>query len=397
LVNLVPLSIALRYSRSKKSNSFVAFINAFSVAGIALGLMALITVVSVMNGFEAQLKQRVLGVVPHLIVYGSDGVKTSDHSQIKAVMPFEEVDAVVQSKNAIRGLQVQGIEPSIMEEHSVFANNMLFGSLNLEPGSFDVIVGRSLAVQLDINPGDRLRLLVAGKAIYTPFGRVPSQRLVRVAGFFDLGSQADDTAVLMHWKDVQKLKRVRSDEPSSMRLFLHDAFRYADVQDWLETKDIDSESWRHLQGTLFDAVKMEKNLMFTMLLLIISVAAFNIISALVMVVTEKQADVAILQTQGMNPRAIMGIFLFNGALNGVKGAGYGLVLGTIVIWGINPLLNALGLNLALAADGRAVPIVIDIPQIASVIGLSILLCVLASLYPSYRAMRIQPAQVLHNS
>ncbi|MBO1254922.1 lipoprotein-releasing ABC transporter permease subunit [Alteromonas sp. 5E99-2] len=397
MFNWISPYIALRYSRAKQTTSFVSFINRMSVAGIALGLMALITVVSIMNGFEAQLKQRVLGVVPHLVVSSDTDLDIQSHDKVEAVMPFEEVDAVIQSRSALRGIQIQGIEPNVMAQYSVFNDNLLFGSLDLKPGSFEVIIGRSLAVQMDINPGDEVRVIIAGKSIYTPFGRVPSRRLVKVVGFFDLSSQADDTAILMHWKDVKKLKRKSGDSASSLRLFLYDAFQYDVVADWLNDNNLESSSWRGRQGTLFDAVKMEKNLMFIMLLLIIAVAAFNIISSLVMVVTEKQPDIAILQTQGMQGSSIMGIFVFNGIFNGIKGTFFGAVLGFALVYTLNPILKAVGVSLALSIDGNVVPFVVDGIQIASVIGFSILLCLLASLYPAYRAMKVKPANVLHNS
>lgn len=404
-MNFVSAHIASRYSRSNHGSSFISLINKISVAGIALGLMALIVVVSIMNGFEHQLKQRVLGVVPHIVVPNSAALENPSNSTIsfsespyiKTFMPYESVDAIVQSSNAIRGVQLQGVEPDIMQRYSVFADNMLFGSLNIEAGSFDVLIGRALATQMDINPNDTLRILLAGKTIYSPFGRIPSQRLVRVAGFFDLKSQADSSAILMHWKDVKKLKREKATSATHLRLFLHDAFDYQKVQQWLSDQDIESTSWRDQQGTLFDAVKMEKNMMFIMLMLIISVAAFNIVSSLVMVVTEKQSDIAILQTQGMNPHSIMSIFLYNGLLNGLRGTLFGSILGLVLLFSINPALELVGINLGLALDGRSVPFVFRPDQIASVIGLSLFLCLLASAYPSYRAMKVQPAQILHNS
>jgi len=391
------LFIALRYAKSRQRNSFVAFINGFSVAGITLGLMALITVVSIMNGFEAQLKQRVLGVVPHIVT--TSAVNESalmQRDNVAGVMPFEEVEAIVQSSSELRGVMLQGVSVQDMQAHSIVTQNMFMGEFALPEGEFNVVIGRSLASQLGISLGDPLRVLIAGKTVYTPFGRVPSQRLVTVGGIFDLGSQVDDTVVFMQWRDVQKLKRSPSENSSQWRVFLRDAFQFEPVQAWLAAKDYPTFSWRERQGTLFDAVKMEKNLMFIMLLLIIAVAAFNIVSALVMVVSEKQADIAILQTQGMQPSGVMSIFLINGLLNGVKGAVLGCGFGALCIIGINPLLSALNVPLVLSVDGNAVPIVVDYGQIVTVVALSLALCLVASFYPAYRAMKMQPAQTLHN-
>lgn len=389
--------IALRYSRAKQSISFIAFINRVSVVGITLGLMALITVVSIMNGFEAQLKQRVLGVVPHLVIPSPNNSDLLVNKYVEVAMPYEETEAIVQSASSLRALEIQGVDPEIMIKHSVYSENMMFGSLNLKPGSFDVIIGRALATRMNINVGDSLRVTLAGKTIYTPFGRIPSRKLVKVTGLFDLSSQADDSVMLMHWQDLKRLQREKTDQASLTRLFLFDAFKYREVQAWLSQKGVDSQSWRTKQGTLFDAVKMEKNLMFTMLLLIIAVAAFNMVSSLVMVVNEKQADIAILQTQGMTPKSILAIFLINGGLNGIKGALFGAILGFALIYSLNPLLEFLGFSLALSFDGKSVPFVINIVQIIYVVTVAILMCIVASLYPAYRAMKVKPAVVLHNS
>ncbi len=393
----MPSYIAFRYSKAKQSTSFIAFINRVSVVGITLGLMALITVVSIMNGFESQLKQRVLGVVPHVVLPSMGTEVPLIHRHIQVAMNYEETEAIVQSTSSLKALDIQGVDPDVMQAHSVFSENMLFGTLELAPGSFNVVIGRALAAQMRIEVGDSLRVTLAGKTLYTPFGRIPSRKLVRVVGIFDLSSQADDSVILMHWQDLKRLQRQKTDQASLTRLFLFDAFKYQEVQDWLKQKGLESYSWRSKQGTLFDAVKMEKNLMFTMLLLIIAVAAFNMVSSLVMVVTEKQSDIAILQTQGMTPKSILAIFLINGGLNGIKGALFGTVLGFALIYSLNPLLDLMGFSLALSFDGKSVPFVIDFTQIMVVIAAAILMCIAASLYPAYRAMNIKPAVVLHNS
>lgn len=397
MISLPAFFIAMRYARSGQRNSFVAFINGFSIAGITLGLMALITVVSVMNGFEAQLRQRVLGVVPHLLV--KTEVEPSNilaQSNVLGIMPYQEAQAVVQSPSALRGVMIQGTEPAKMRALSIVSDHMLVGSFDMSPNTYQVIIGRSLANQLNATVGDSLRLLVAGKTIYTPFGRVPSQRLVTIAGIFDLRSQVDDTVVYMHINDLMRLQRKKQAKPNEWRVFLHNAFDFAELEQGFKSKGVETSSWHARQGTLFDAVKMEKNLMFIMLLLIIAVAAFNVISALVMVVSEKQRDIAILLTQGMRTSQIMQVFLLNGLSNGVKGAIFGSIAGAVVLLAINPVLGWLNADIALSADGRALPIVIDFAQISFVILLSLGLCLLSSIYPAIRATRIQPARALQN-
>ncbi|APD93814.1 ABC transporter substrate-binding protein [Alteromonas mediterranea] len=476
--------IAYRYAKSSKSSqtSFVSFINRFSVAGIALGLMALIIVVSVMNGLEGQLKQRVLGIVPHIEITktptttsneitktptttskdatltktpivnkqtqkltetpttpgnlsetptstvskptiseddGSKLTKTptvSPQSQsamtldalsktpikgVVASMAYRETEAVVQSRSDLRGVQVHGVEPVVMLEHTLVANHMEQGRFNdLVEGSFSAIIGRALAIKLDARVGDRLRVMVAGASVYTPLGRMPSQRLVTIVGVFDMGSQMDDKVMYMNLKDVNRLMRDPKGDGQSLRLFLNDAFNYLAVVDHLtDTMGVsvsNIRTWRERQGPLFDAVKMEKNMMTLMLLLIIAVAAFNIVSALVMVVTEKQGDIAVLQTQGMLPGTVMWIFVLNGLFNGIKGAGIGLILGVVITLQLNNILDLIGSPLALAADGSGLPVEMDAIQIAGIALLSLLLCVLASVYPARKAMKIAPSQALQN-
>ena len=402
-----PLSafIAYRYAKSGPSqsagaNSFISFINRFSVAGIALGLTALIIVISVMNGFEGQLKTRILGIVPHIEVLGDvDESTLSSLPHVITTMPYRETEAVVQSRSELRGVQVHGVVPDTMIANAMVAQQMEQGRFNsLEVGQYHVILGRALAIKLDARIGDQLRIMVAGASVYTPFGRMPSQRLVTISGIFDMGSQMDDKAIYMHKDDVNRLLRDPKGTGESTRLFLDDAFEYAVPVAQLNAQQpgLQLKTWRERQGPLFDAVKMEKNMMFLMLVLIIAVAAFNIVSALVMVVSEKQGDIAVLQTQGMTPSTIMWIFIFNGLFNGVKGASIGLVLGVVVTLQLNTFLAWIGSPIALSADGQGLPIDMRLSQIITVVLLSLLLCLCASIYPARKAMKTQPSLALQN-
>ncbi len=398
--NSLPAFIALRYSTSGKHKSFVAFINRFSVAGITLGVMALIVVISVMNGFEGQLKDRVLGIAPHLVVSTGEKAVKTDFSSLPGVvrtMDFLESEGVIQSRSGLRGVQLQGIDPNVMHDNSIVQSKMLVGQFNqLHAGQYRVIVGRALAVQLDLQIGDRLRLLVAGASVYTPFGRMPAQRLVTVSGIYEVGSQLDDKAIFLNVKDLQKLLRMPASAQLNQRLFLEDAFNYQSTVQALDKLGISSENWRSRQGPLFDAVKMEKNMMFMMLLLIIAVAAFNIVSSLVMVVTEKQGDIAILRTQGMPRNQVMRIFIFNGVFNGMKGAVIGGFFGIILSTQLNNILALLNVPIAFADNGKGVPVDLQWTQIALVMLFSLGLCVIASLYPAFKAMSVQPATALQN-
>lgn len=395
----IPLSafIALRYSTAGKHNSFVVFINRFSVAGIALGLMSLIVVLSVMNGFEAQLRQRILGIVPQVVAHNAN-VTTVDNlslPQVRASGAYLEAEGLVQSRHALQGVQIQGVEPATMHQHSIVSVHFLEGDFTrLNDLKFGVVIGQSLARSLRVGVGDSLRLMVAGATVYTPFGRMPSQRLVNVVGIFNLGSQLDDKVIYLRLDDLNKLLRRPKNSVNDVRLFLHNAFNYQGVVDSLHGAGFTTTDWRSRQGPLFDAVKMEKNMMFLMLLLIIAVAAFNIVSALVMVVSEKSGDIAILMSQGMQAGTVKAIFMLNGLFNGVKGALTGAVLGIAAVFFINDFLALVGIHLALSADGNGLPIDMQWHQILWVTLFSLLLCLVASWYPAYRAMKVQPATVL---
>ncbi|WP_100642321.1 lipoprotein-releasing ABC transporter permease subunit [Alteromonas facilis] len=386
--------IGLRYSRASQASSFVAFINFFSVTGITLGIMALIVVLSVMNGFEGQLKQRILGVMPHIVAQApAQTLATEQIPSLVGAMPFGEAEGVLQTSNALRGVMLQGIEPEQMETLSIIDDSLLVGDLSdLQPGSFRIIMGRALASQFGIRPGEPLRILVAGASVYTPFGRVPSQRLVEVAGIFDMGSELDDKTLFMHVSDLQKLKREKGPIDTS-RIFLSDAFDYAKSSAALDEAGIDHTTWRARQGPLFDAVKMEKNMMFLLLLLVIAVAAFNIISALVMVVNEKQGDIAILMTLGMHKYSIMKVFLFNGMANGLKGAVLGTALGVIAVLSLNPLLSTFGVSTGYSLSG-GLPIDLRVSQVIGVAVFALVLCLLSTLYPAFKALTVQPARAL---
>ena len=394
-----PLSayIALRYSTAGKHNSFVAFINRFSVAGIALGLMSLIIVLSVMNGFEAQLRQRILGIVPQVVAHNAnvDDVLQLPLGEVRAASSFREAEGLVQSRQALRGVQLQGVDPQTMARHSIVSDYMLEGNFErLEEIKFGAIISRALAQELSVNVGDQIRVMAAGASVYTPFGRMPSQRLVTIAALFNLGSQLDDKVIYLRLDDLTRLLRKPKNSPADVRLFLNNAFNYQGVVAQLEQAGYSTSNWRSRQGPLFDAVKMEKNMMFLMLLLIIAVAAFNIVSALVMVVSEKSGDIAILLSQGMTVATVRAIFMLNGIFNGLKGALIGAVLGILAVVYINDILELLGIYLALSADGPGLPIDMQWHQVVWVTLFSLGLCLLASWYPAQRAMKVQPAKVL---
>jgi lipoprotein-releasing system permease protein len=397
-----PLSafIGLRYAQASKGSHFIAFINLFSVVGIALGLMSLITLLAVMNGFEGQLKLRNLGITPHILVDpiadGQPVANSFSHIQgVVASAQHIESEGLVQSASGLKGVMFQGVDPQVMTQSSVIANNMLVGQMtDLVKGEYGVIIGRALSIKLNLRIGQKSRLISSQNSYFGPFGRIYSQRIFKVVGVFDMGSALDDKVVLLHIDDAARLLRDKKQNLAKTRLFLADAFKYKNVVQQLDEEGFSSSNWREQQGVLFDAVKMEKNMMSLMLLLIITVAAFNIVSALVMVVTEKQGDIAILLTQGMTRNKIMGIFLFNGVYNGIKGTFIGVLAGLLLVSQINNLLNLFNVPLFLGPDGQGLPIDMQWQQVLILIATSLILCFLASLYPAYRAVKVNPAQAL---
>lgn len=391
--------IGLRYARASKTSHFIAFINFFSVMGIALGMTALIVVSSVMNGFESQLKQRILGIVPHLLVQ-SAGQSNDFTSQLLSIPHVQgaglqiEAEGLIQGQRGLQGVVLQGITPDTMDKYSAIASNMLIGSLkDLQDKTYRVVMGASLARELGVQTGDEVRIIVAGATVYSPIGPIPSQRKFVVSGLFDLSSELDDKVVLLNIDDSARLLRQHTDSIAQTRLFLDDAFNYLSVVEQIKHfVDVPVRSWREREGALFDAVKMEKNMMGLMLLLIIAVAAFNIVSALVMVVTEKRGDIAILRTQGMTAGDILRIFLTNGLYNGLKGTLLGLLGGLVIANQLNNITGLIGLVPIPGAIG--LPVVIDPQQIIGIVIFSLILTFIATLYPAYRAANVAPASAL---
>lgn len=394
----IAVYIGLRYSKTSTKKSFVAFINMFSVIGISLGIAALITVLSVMNGLEGQLKQRILGILPHVVADLDDSAVTrslASMPETQSITPFIEQEAIIQSRSNLKGIFVHGVDSKALQKHSIIANNMLAGEYtSMQAGTFNVVISRVLANQMDLRMGSRLRVISTVASTYSPFGRLPSQRLVTVSGIFEVGSEMDDKVILMHVSDLAKLSRKALDSFVSKRIDLYDAFLYENVTVELEKQNINYRTWRDRQGQLFDAVKMEKNMMSLMLLLVIAVAAFNVISALVMVVSEKTADIAILQTQGLSASKIKLIFILNGLFNGFKGILFGLILGLVLVSQLNPFLSLIGSPLSFGPNGEGLPIDVDVSQIIWISLGSLILCILATLYPANQAANIQPARSL---
>jgi lipoprotein-releasing system permease protein len=266
------------------------------------------------------------------------------------------------------------------------------GQINdLTQGSYRVLLGHTLARSLKVSVGDKVRLMVTSASQFTPLGRIPSQRMFTVAGVFNTGSDVDAQLMVTHIRDAGRLLRLKADQISGWRLFFADPFIVSELADMPLSEGWHWSDWREQRGELFQAVRMEKNMMGLMLGLIVGVAAFNIISALIMVVMEKQSEVAILKTQGMSSNQVLAIFMVQGASSGIIGALSGGLLGIVIATHLNEIMQAVGVSLL---GGSQLPIVIEPLQIVSVILLAILLSLLATIFPSYRASSVNPAEAL---
>jgi lipoprotein-releasing system permease protein len=395
----LPIFIGLRYLRGRSGDRFSRFVSYMSTAGITIGVLSLVTVLSVMNGFEAQLKGRILGVLPQAVISHDTGRVSIDEKPVELLsqypgsqpaVPIVRSEAVLQSHQGLAAAMMIGIEP---DSDDPIRSRIVSGSLErLSAGKYQVLLGHSLARELDVRVGDKVRLMVTSASQYTPLGRIPSQRMFTVAGLYSTGSDVDSQLVVTHIADAAKLMRYKAGEASGWRLFFDDPF----VVSELSVKPLPEgwrwSDWREQRGELFQAVRMEKNMMGLMLGLIIGVAAFNIISALIMVVMEKQSEVAILKTQGMSDRQVLAIFMVQGASSGAVGAIVGGLLGVLLATNLNSLLDAMGV--ALFSFGGQLPVVINPYQIIVVVVGAVLLSLAATLFPSYRASSVKPAEAL---
>jgi len=410
----VSFFIGLRYSRSRQRSGFISFITFFSIVGIVLGVASLITVVSVMDGLEGEQKRRTLGLVPHIIV-AANVEKTPQkkqsslanwqtlreklllHPNVKYVTPLLESEALIQSNSGELGfVLIQGVMPEF-EQHNIINRNMVAGSFDsLSHQPFSVVMGRALARQLNVGIGDKVRLTLPNQTVFTPLGRIPVQRTFTVSGVFNVGSQVDEAMVYIHSTDGAKLHRQKGDGVEKLRLYLDDAFSSDQV---VETLSIDLNqytltTWKDTQGVLFSAVRMEKNLMWLMLSLIIAVAAFNIVSALVMVVIEKQGEISILQTLGLDRSGVVKIFITQGLINGFWGVAIGTTLGSIITLNLNSLFTLLGVSLLGA--GQSLPVELSVHNVLNIVFSALAMSFVATLYPAYQASLTQPAEVLRN-
>ncbi|AKJ42036.1 lipoprotein-releasing ABC transporter permease subunit LolC [Pragia fontium] len=393
----VALYIGLRYMRGRASDRFSQFVSWLSTIGIILGVMALVTVLSVMNGFEQEQEKNTLGLMPHALVTTKQGnLNPQEHpaSQLKSlsgvsrIEPLTTGDVILQS---VKGLSVGVMLGINQEDNEPLAGDVYGASVaQLEPGSYRVILGEKLAEKLGIRLGEQVRLMVTGASQFTPMGRIPSQRLFTVIGTFAAGSEVDATQLLVNQQDASRLMRYPIGNISGWRLYLQKPLNIVSVSEQALPDGLVMKDWRERKGELFQAVRMEKNMMGLLIGLIIAVAAFNIVTSLSLLVMEKQGEVAILKTLGLKRHQIMYIFIVQGASAGIIGALLGSGLGIALSSNLNALMPFIGQSLS----GVALPVVIDYSQVMTIALFSMGLALLSTLYPSWRAAAVQPAEAL---
>ncbi len=350
------LTIGWRYTRAGRAtrrNGFISFISGVSMLGISLGVAALIIVLSVMNGFQKEVRDRMLGVVSHIEVYAADGqalpnvattmAQAKENPQVIGAAPFIAAQALIARGEEMKGAMVRGIDPALEPQVSDFATGAQQEALaRLVPGEFGVVLGGELARSMGVRVGDKVTL-VAPNGQVTPAGVVPRLKQMTVVGTFDSGHYEYDSALaLLHWEDAARIFRLEG--PSGVRLKLKDLHQAREVADQLARSlsgDLVLRDWTRQNRSWFAAVQVEKRMMFIILTLIVAVAAFNLVSTLVMTVTDKRADIAILRTLGASPGSIMGIFVVQGAMVGVIGTLAGLLLGLGVAFNIDVIVPAL--------------------------------------------------------
>lgn len=401
-----------RAGRATRRNGFISFISGVSMLGIALGVAALIIVLSVMNGFQKEVRDRMLGVLSHIEVFEPSGLAIPDlprtlatieaNPQVLGAAPFVGAQALIARGEDMKGALVRGIDPALEPRVTDLAAELADTVLpRLRPGEYGIVLGGALARSLGVIPGDTVTLIAPSGQV-TPAGVVPRVRSMTVVGTFDSGHYEYDSALAMlHQDDAARIFRVEG--PTGVRVKIRDlhtarevaAQLAVDLEPGLAVRD-----WTRQNRTWFAAVQLEKRMMFIILTLIVAVAAFNLVSTLVMTVTDKRADIAILRTLGASPRSIMAIFVVQGAAVGVIGTGLGLLLGLGVAFNIDTLVPALERLLGasfLPQDIYLISRMPSDPQQADIVPvgvISLVLAFLATLYPSWRASRVNPAEAL---
>ncbi|GAB4266016.1 MAG: lipoprotein-releasing ABC transporter permease subunit [Methylomicrobium sp.] len=406
------LFIGLRYTRAKRRTQFISFITLTSILGIALGVTALITVLSVMNGFEAELRERILGMTSHATVTGLDGQLedwqeldqlVTGFPNIQGKAPFINGQVMINADRRVSGAMLRGILPDLEPRVSEVGDKMKTGTLErLRPGEYNIILGAELATYLGVIVGDKITVITP-QINSTPAGILPRMRRFTVAGIFEVGMyEYDRNMAIVHLDDAAKLFRM-GEAVSGLRLKLDDLFNAPQISRSIAQalyEDYRVSDWTQAHSNFFRAIQTEKRVMFIILLLIVAVAAFNIVSTLVMVVTDKRGDIAILKTQGLSSRAVMGIFIVLGGIIGVVGTLLGTAGGIALALNVETIVPAIerffGVQF-MAADVYYIselPSKLEWSDVYAITVMAFALSLLATIYPAWQASKVNPAEVL---
>jgi len=408
----LPMLIGSRYSRAKRRNGFISFISAISMIGIALGVWVLITVISIMNGFGNELRGRILDVTSHVTITGQGGwlsnweeliPKIESNEHVQAYAPYIYAQGLVTQKGSVSGALIRGVVPESESTVSGIGDSVVEGKLNdLQAGKYNIVLGDSLALKLNADIGDKITI-ISPQGQSSPAGLVPRLKRFTVVGLFSVGmAEYDGNLALVHIEDAAKLYKAKG-RVSGVRLKLDDVYQARQVAGELSSKlafRYYVDNWTRQHENFFRALEIERRVMFIILFLIVAVAAFNIVSTLVMVVTDKKADIAILRTLGLSPNKVMGIFFVQGVTSGVLGTLIGAVLGVLTALNIAvivPFIESLVGYQLFPADVYVIsdfPAELRWPDVSTIVIVSILISMLATLYPAWRASKTQPAEAL---
>lgn len=402
--------IGYRYTSAKRRNHFISFISLISMIGLVIGVALLITVLSVMNGFDRELRTRILGMVPHAVIKPYSSMQdwqsidklVTEHPKVEAAAPFIQIKGMLSASGLVQGAQLNGILPDQEKSVSIIEKHMVQGSLDdLKSGEFKVILGDMLARHLRVQKGDKVTVVLP-EASLTPAGVFPRLKRFTVSGVFRVGADLDGQLALIHMEDAAKVMRMQG-YVNGIRLKMDNLFDAPLVSRQL-AGSLDeayySVDWTLTHGNLFSAIKMEKTLIGLLLMVIVAVAAFNIISTLVMVVTDKTADIAILRTMGATPRAIMGIFIVQGAYIGVVGTFIGTILGVVLALNVSEIIAFVESAMQMQFLNPDVYFISDLPSelrwsdVSIITSSALILSLLATIYPAWKASKVKPAEAL---
>lgn len=403
------LFIGLRYTRAERSNRFISFISMISIIGLTLGVAVLITVLSVMNGFDREIKSRILGMVPQATVTSSqiipdwqplaEKIKQQD-SDIVAVAPFINLQGMLTANGQVAGIMVTGIEPEYEKKVSIVNEHMVQGSLDdLHENDFGIVLGEDMAMSLGVMIGDKVTLVLP-EASPSIAGIIPRFKRFTLVGTFDISKEINTVVAYIPMNDAATLLRL-PDGAQGIRMKLDDIFKAPQVAQnaaFISPNTLFPDDWTSTQSNLFNAIQMEKTMIGLLLFLIVIVAAFNIVSSLVMMVTDKKSDIAILKTFGATPKLIMNVFMVQGMIIGVIGTVLGTVIGVAFALSISEIIGwvneAFRLHLFDVYPVNYLPSYVKTSDVFIITGTSFLLSFLMTIYPARRAASVQPAQTL---